>query len=98
MGAVMRAAVLAAALGSGLVAGVLFAFSTFVMAGLVRLPPEQGLAAMQSINRSALRPPFMAALFGTALGCLGLAGWAVVNWGDPNVGWALASLVRRGVS
>jgi len=38
----------------------------------------------------APRPLFMAALFGTLLACLGLAGWAVVNWGDPDVGWVLA--------
>ncbi len=35
----------------GLVAGVFFAFSTFVMSGLARLPPADGIRAMQSINR-----------------------------------------------
>jgi uncharacterized membrane protein len=39
-----------AALGCGLNAGVFFAFSSFVMAALRRLPPAQGIAAMQSIN------------------------------------------------
>lgn len=33
--------------------GVFFAFSTFVMDGLRRLPPAQGIAAMQSIMRRA---------------------------------------------
>lgn len=91
MNAVTRVAVVATALGSGLVAGVFFAFSTFVMAGLAGLPPAQGLAAMQSINRTALRPLFMAALFGTALACLVLAGWAVVNWGEHSAAWVLAA-------
>ncbi len=90
MGTVVRAAVVGAALGSGLIAGVFFAFSTFVMAGLARLPQAQGLAAMQSINRTAVRPPFMAALFGTALVCLGPAVWAVANWRDRTAGWVLA--------
>jgi uncharacterized membrane protein len=36
-----------AAVGSGLMAGLLFAFSNFVMKALTRLPPEQGMAAMQ---------------------------------------------------
>jgi uncharacterized membrane protein len=42
-----------AALGCGLVAGVFFAFSTFVMKALARLPAEQGIAAMQAINAAA---------------------------------------------
>jgi len=90
MGAVVRAVLFAAALGTGLVAGAFFAFSSFVMAGLARLPPAQGMAAMQSINRTAVRPLFMAAVFGTALVCLGLAGWGLVNWGEPGFGWVLA--------
>ena len=70
------AATLATALGCGLVAGVFFAFSTFVMPALRRLPPATGIAAMQSINTLAVTPVFMTALFGTALACLGLAAWA----------------------
>ncbi|MEU3274280.1 anthrone oxygenase family protein [Saccharomonospora sp. NPDC006951] len=48
-----------AALGSGLVAGVFFAFSTFVMAALRRLPVEQGIAVMQAINVTVLRSAFL---------------------------------------
>lgn len=69
---------LATALCCGLVAGVWFAFSAFVMGGLERLPSHQGIAAMQSINRVAVTPLFMTALFGTAVLCLGLAVWTVV--------------------
>ncbi len=79
-----------AAIGSGLMAGVFFAFSTFVMAGLVRLPSAQGLAAFQSVNRAASHPLLMAALFGTALTCLGLVVWAVSDRGEPGFGWVLA--------
>jgi uncharacterized membrane protein len=50
MSGVLYAATLATALGCGLVAGVFFAFSSFVMASLKRLPSAQGIAAMQSIN------------------------------------------------
>ena len=59
-----------AALGCGLVGGVFFAFSTFVMKALSRLPPGEGLAAMQSINVAALNRWFMAAFFGTAGACV----------------------------
>jgi len=63
----------AAAIGSGLVAGIFFAFSTFVMAALGRLPPEQGVAAMQAINVTVINPLFMLAFLGTAALCLALA-------------------------
>ena len=84
MSELLHAATLAAALGCGAVAGVFFAFSAFVMRALVGLPPAQGVAAMQSINRSAISPLFMAALFGTALACLGLAAWAALSRGQPS--------------
>jgi uncharacterized membrane protein len=58
---------LASALGSGLAAGVFFAFSTFVMPALGRLPADQATAAMQQINIKAINPWFMSALFGTAV-------------------------------
>lgn len=58
---------LIAALGSGLVAGVFFAFSTFVMKALARLAPAEGIAAMQSINVVVLNPWFLGVFLGTAL-------------------------------
>ena len=82
MSGVLYAATLATALGCGLVAGVFFAFSSFVMASLKRLPSAQGIAAMQSIIIVAVTPAFMTALFGTAAACLGLAGWALISMGE----------------
>ena len=35
-----------AVLGCGLVAGIFFAFSTFIMSALGRLPPSDGIAAI----------------------------------------------------
>jgi uncharacterized membrane protein len=43
---------LAAALGSALVAGVLFAFSVSVMDALDRVPPGQAINAMNQINET----------------------------------------------
>ncbi len=68
----VRATTVAAALGTGAMGGVFFAFSTFVMRGLARLPASQGMAAMQSINVAAVRPGFMTGLFGSAALCVGL--------------------------
>lgn len=59
-----------AALGAALVGGVFFGFSNFIMAGLGRIPSEQGVAAMNSINVTVINPAFMTALFGTGLLCL----------------------------
>ncbi len=61
------AVVVPAAVGSGLVAGVFYGFSGFVMRALSGLPPATGAAAMRAVNVAAVRPPLMTALFGTAL-------------------------------
>jgi uncharacterized membrane protein len=75
----LYAATLVTALGCGLVAGAFFAFSSFVMAALKRLPTAEGIAAMQSINILAVTPAFMTALFGTAAACIGLIVWTVIT-------------------
>ena len=79
MSGVLYAATLATALGCGLVAGVFFAFSTFGMPALKRLAPAHGISAMQSINKLAVTPAFMTALFGTAAASLGLV---AISWGE----------------
>ncbi|MBN1092703.1 DUF1772 domain-containing protein [Blastococcus sp. TML/M2B] len=79
-----------AALGCGLVGGVFFAFSTFVLQGLARLPAAGGVAAMQSINRTAVRPGLMTALFGTAAICLAAGVGAVTAWGEEGAPWVVA--------
>jgi uncharacterized membrane protein len=70
---------LVTALGCALIAGVFFAFSSFVMKALARLPPADGVAAMQAINVAAISFAFMLALFGTGLACVALAGWALAE-------------------
>ncbi len=93
MSGVLYAATLATALGCGLIAGVFFAFSTFVMPALKRLPPAHGIAAMQSINKLAVTPAFMTALFGTAVACLGLVAWVVIWSGERPAALVLAGSV-----
>lgn len=68
------------ALGCGLVAGVFFAFSTFVMNALARLQPKEGMTAMQSINITAINPLFMGIFVGTAVTCIFIAGASLLNW------------------
>ena len=81
------------AVACGLVGGVFFAFSTFVMKALGRLPAPQGIAAMQSINITVINPLFMLALVGTAVACVPVGIAALASWGDPWAGYLLAASV-----
>ena len=67
-------------LGCGLVAGMFFAFSTFVMMALEQRPPAEGIAVMQAINITVINPWFMVAFLGTAVTCLGLAIASLMQW------------------
>ena len=78
-----------AALGTGLVAGIFFAFSTFIMRSLDRISPREGIAAMQSINVAVINPWFMIAFFGTAVVCILLAIISLLDWDRPGNGYLL---------
>ncbi|MZF85177.1 anthrone oxygenase family protein [Streptomyces sp. SID5643] len=69
-------------LGTGLVAGVFCAFSTFVMRGLGMLPSAQGVAAMKAVNVAAVAPPFMIVFLGSAVLCAVIAVVTFVLWPD----------------
>lgn len=69
--------------------GCLYAFSSFVMQGLERLDPPEAVRAMQGINVTAVRPPFMLVFAGSALLCVAVAVAALVSRG-PATGWLLA--------
>lgn len=71
------------ALGCGLIAGVFFTFSSFVMPALARLRPGRGNEAMQSINVLAVTPVFMTALVGTAAACAVLGFWGIFSLDEP---------------
>ena len=84
------AGTLAAAVGSGLIAGVFFAFSTFVMRALARLPAAQGIAAMKSLNVAVINPLFLAPFLGTAALSAAAIAVAVTRWGQPGAAYLLA--------
>ncbi len=73
----------AAAIGCGLVAGIFYAFSSFVMGALGRLPSDHGIAAMQSINVVVINRSFFLAFFGTAALCAALLVGAWFWWSMP---------------
>jgi uncharacterized membrane protein len=69
----IRVLTLVSALGCRLVAGVFFAFSTFVIKALARFPASGGIAAMQPINLMVINPLFMTVFLGTAAVCTALS-------------------------
>lgn len=79
-----------AILGSALIAGVFFAFSSFVMRALSRLPATAGIEAMQVINVVVLNPIFLGTFAGTALVSVVVAVLAGADWGTPAAPWILA--------
>jgi uncharacterized membrane protein len=84
---------LLAAIGSGMMAGLFFAFSTFIMQAFAKRPAPIGIAAMQSINQTILKPIFFLLFFGTALLGVVLAVWALLDWS----GWGSAQRLAGGL-
>jgi uncharacterized membrane protein len=82
-----------AVIGCGIVGGIFFAFSSFIMAALGRLPPEQGAAAMNSINVTVQNPTFFLTFFGTGLVCLALAVGSFATWDQLGGKLVLAAAV-----
>jgi uncharacterized membrane protein len=71
------------AIGCGLIAGVYFAFSTFIMTSFARITPDAGIAAMNAINIDIVKSVFMPLFFGTTLAAAILAGLALFRWSGP---------------
>lgn len=78
-----------AAIGSGLMAGLFFAFSNSVMPALARMPVPRGVAAMNHVNAVIQNPLFFLIFFGTALVSLVLLGAALLGMA-PRPGWLVA--------
>lgn len=74
----------AAAIGSGLMAGVYFAFSTFIMRAFNTLQPSQAINAMNAINKIILRSIFMPLFFGTTVISLLFIILAIINWNETD--------------
>jgi len=72
----------AAALSSGLIAGVYFAFSTFIMPAFAKIETTQSIAAMNSINKTILNSLFMPLFFGSSIISVVLTIFAFIHWGE----------------
>ena len=71
-----------AALSSGLIAGVYFAFSGFIMRAFGKIDTAQSIAAMNAINETILRSLFMPLFFGSSLISVLLIIIAFARWSD----------------
>ena len=72
------------ALSSGLMAGVYFTFSGFVMKAFAKIESSQGIAAMNSINETILRSLFMPLFFGSSIISLVLIIVAFSQWSNAD--------------
>ena len=71
------------AIGCGLIAGLYFAFSTFIPQAFDRLGPGRAAEAMNAINVRIQRSLFMPLFLGTTLTGLALAVIGLVHLRDP---------------
>lgn len=72
--------ILLALIGSGLMAGMFFAYSNSVMAALAKMPTPQGMMAFNHVNVVIYNPLFLAIFMGTAVLALLLAISALFGW------------------
>lgn len=71
------------AIGCGLMGGLYFAFSAFIMRALERIGAAPGIAAMNAINTGIVRSLFMPLFLGTTLAAAALAVLAFLHRGVP---------------
>jgi len=69
MSGLITVIIVASISGAGLVTGLLFAFSNFVMRALADLPSDKGMFAMQRINETIINPIFLFLFLGTPILC-----------------------------
>lgn len=71
------------AIGCGLLAGLYFAFSTFIMTAFGRIGQASGIAAMNAINAVIVQSLFLPVFLATTATSAALALLALLRWGEP---------------
>jgi uncharacterized membrane protein len=98
MDVVRTGALLAAALTTGLMAGVFFAFTTSVMPGLGRTDDRTFVEAMQRINVAILNPWFLVGFVGAMVFTVLAAALHVPGEARAVLPWAIAAVVLYGAT
>jgi uncharacterized membrane protein len=83
----------ATTVGTGLMAGLFFAFSVVFMQSLDSLPGTQGMHAMQIINDKIQNPVFLTVFVGTTLATVVMGGLAIFKLDGTARWWVLAGAV-----
>lgn len=78
------------ALSAGVMAGVYFAFSVFVMRALAELDHPAGMLAMRSVNRVIMRSAFLPLFLASSVACLALLAIGLLRAGEPGA-WPMAA-------
>lgn len=89
----MNLVIAIALLGAGLVTGLLFAFSNFVLQSLGDLPDDEGMYAMQRINERIINPLFLLLFLGTPVLCTAIAVSMLYTLGDSGALLKLAGAI-----
>jgi uncharacterized membrane protein len=71
------------AIGCGLLAGLYFAFSAFIMTALGRIDPAAGISAMNAINTVIVQSIFLPLFLASTAASLALAVLAFFRWDEP---------------
>ncbi len=83
----------AALLGSALISGAFFAFSSFIMKALAQRPSSEGIAAMQSIIVVVINPVFLGAFMGTAAISVIIGALALLGGSSPSAPYFVAGAI-----
>lgn len=81
------------ALACALMGGIFYAFSSFIMPALGRIPADEAIRAMQRINIDVYHWSFMAVFFGTPIACVVAAAYAFSSANGQVVLYAIIGCV-----
>lgn len=76
---------------TGLMAGVYFAFSVFIMKSLGELPALQAARVMNKINDVIINTLFLPVFFGSTLWFAGLTVWSFADWQNGRSIWVVTA-------
>ena len=79
----MMIIIVVAIVGAGLITGLLFAFSNFVMRALADLPNDKGMYTMQRVNETIIDHVFLVVFLGTPVLCSLIAIKSVLQLDEP---------------
>ena len=79
-----------AAISSGLTAGIYFAFSVVILPAFSKIPVQQSVTAMNSINTEILHTMFVPLFFGSSITSLLLVITSVFTWDEPSAIYILS--------